>query len=79
MDIVEELDAPEVSVASACAALGLSRATVYRHTQPPTPPSVREPRRAPRKLTDGERQVVLDTLHAQSSRTSRRRRSTERC
>jgi putative transposase len=49
----------------ACAALGLSRATLYRQTQPPTPasPVVRAP--SPRRLSDVERQAVLDALHSE--------------
>ena len=34
MDLVEDLTEPEVSVAAACAALGVSRATLYRTTSP---------------------------------------------
>ena len=31
MDVVEELEDPQVPIAQACAALGLSRATLYRY------------------------------------------------
>lgn len=64
MDAVEELDDPGVPIIQACAALGVSRATLYRQTQPATPPSpaVRAP--GPRRLSDAERQAVLDTLHS---------------
>jgi transposase InsO family protein len=65
MDIVEELDDPGVPIVQACAALGVNRATLYRQTQPPKPPSpaVRAP--SPRRLSDTERQAVLDTLHSE--------------
>ena len=64
MDTVEELDDPKVSIASACAALGVSRATVYRNTQAPTPPSWHERPPNPRRLGDVERAAVLDVLHS---------------
>jgi transposase InsO family protein len=65
MDIVEELDDPGIPIVQACAALGVSRATLYRQTQPAKPPSpaVRAP--SPRRLSDTERQAVLDTLHSE--------------
>ena len=64
MDIVEEIDDPSIPIVQACAAVGLSRATLYRQTQPAQPalPSVRAP--SPRRLSDTERQAVLDTLHS---------------
>jgi len=64
MDVIEELDDPEVPIVQACAALGISRATLYRQTQPPMPASapVRPP--SPRRLSDPERQAVLDVLHS---------------
>ncbi len=53
--------APAVGMHAACAALGVSRATVYRRRRPrPTP--VPRPRPA-RGLTVPERQAVLDELH----------------
>ena len=64
MDAVEELDDPKVSIVSACAALGVSRATVYRNTQAPTPPSWHERPPNPRRLDDVERAAVLDVLHS---------------
>lgn len=52
-----------LGTAPACDALGLSRASVYRHRQPAGPRAARPtPLRA---LALGERQVVLDTLHAE--------------
>jgi putative transposase len=65
MDIVEDLDDPQIPVVQACAALGLSRATLYRQTQPTMPPmpTVRAP--GTRRLGDGERQAILDALHSE--------------
>jgi putative transposase len=65
MDVVEDLDDPQVSIVMACAALGVSRATLYRQTQRLTPasPVVRAP--GPRRLSDVERQAVLDALHSE--------------
>lgn len=63
MTLVDQRDA-EVSVIAACAAVGLSRATVYRlrrPTAPSPPPSPRAP--SPRRLSEEERQLVLDALH----------------
>jgi putative transposase len=64
MDIVEELDDPQIPIAQACAALGISRATLYRQTQPMMPASVPVRGPSPRRLSDLERQVVLDVLHS---------------
>jgi transposase InsO family protein len=64
MDAVEELDDPQVPIVQACAALGISRATLYRQTQRATPASVSERRPSPRRLGDLERQAVLDMLHS---------------
>ena len=65
MDVVEEANDPQVSVVRACTALGVSRATLYRQTQlarlpvaPVRPPS-------PRRLSDPERQALLDVLHSE--------------
>ncbi len=81
---------PVVPVAVACRALGASRATPYRRTMPPLPPTPREPRRVPRRLGDEERARVLAVLdspaHVDQPRcstrpptsTSRRPRSTAR-
>jgi putative transposase len=53
---------PVVPVAVACRALGASRATLYRRTTPPLPPTPRGPRRVPRRLGDEERARVLAVL-----------------
>jgi putative transposase len=65
MDLVEELDDPRIPIVQACAALGISRATLYRQTQPARPVSVPVRRPSPRRLDDSERQVLLDTLHSE--------------
>lgn len=65
MDLVEELDSPLIPIVQACNALGISRATMYRRTTPPNPPSysVRPPN--PRRLGENERQTILDVLHSE--------------
>ncbi len=64
MKAVEQL-APVVGAASACEALGVSRASFYRQKAPP--PGAAAPRRRarpPRALSDLERQEVLGVLHS---------------
>jgi putative transposase len=65
MDVVEEIDDPQVPIVQACTTLGISRATLYRQTQPAKPASapVRAP--SPRRLSDLERQALLDVLHSE--------------
>ncbi len=61
-----------IGIKAACEALGVSRATVYRHqsqSQPPqgadnNGPSAPRPRQHPRALTEDERQAVLEQLHS---------------
>ncbi|AUX30320.1 MULTISPECIES: hypothetical protein [Sorangium] len=60
MDVIEELDNPHVPIAQACAALGVSRAALYRQTRPAPP----RPAPSPRRLSDPERKAVLDVLHS---------------
>jgi len=57
--------APEIGLAPACRALGVSRATAYRHRSPRPPAGARVRRRPARALSDEERGAVLDQLHAQ--------------
>ena len=63
MSLIQQRDT-SVSIVAACNALGVSRATLYRARRPasarvsrPRPPS-------PRRLSDGERQRLLDCLHS---------------
>jgi len=57
--------APEIGLASACRALGVSRATAYRH-RGPRPRVHRPPRPKPAlALSDDERSEVLDVLHSE--------------
>ena len=65
MDVIEELNDPQVPIVQACAALGISRATLYRQTQPAKPPGVPVRAPSPRQLSDAERQAVLDVLHSE--------------
>jgi putative transposase len=64
MAIVEQRNSEVVPVAVACAALSVSRASLYRNRKPRTAPHVERVRApSPRRLGDGERQRLLDTLH----------------
>jgi putative transposase len=64
MQLVEQREAG-VPVSAACAALAVSRASLYRRRRPAPPASpvarVRAP--SPRRLDDAERQAILDALH----------------
>ena len=55
-----------ITAAAACAALGVSRATVQRRrARLSAPPAISRPRPSPaRALTAVQQQVVLDLLHA---------------
>jgi putative transposase len=55
---------PLIPVQHACAALGMARATLYRHTRPKTNRAPSAKRRCgPRRLSDTERRAVLEVLH----------------
>lgn len=57
--------APEIGMAPACRALGVPRATAYRHRSP-RPRTERRPRHRPAlALSDAERTAVLGQLHAE--------------
>lgn len=65
MDAVETL-APNVGTKSACKALGISRAGIYRHRATRLVPKVQRKRPAPpRSLSVPEKQEVLDMLHTE--------------
>jgi len=64
MGLVEELDDPAVPITMACLALGISRATLYRNTQPPPPPRVVQRAPSPRRISDAEREAILDVFHS---------------
>ena len=55
--------APSVGLASACRALGVARASVYRHRKPPRPRPAESRGASPRALSPEERVRVLDILH----------------
>ena len=55
--------APIAGMASACRALSVPRATVYRRRQGASPAAVRPP--SPRRLGDEERRGALDVLHSE--------------
>lgn len=58
--------AGEVGTTPACAAIGVARATFYRHRQVADRPCQEKPRPAPpRALSAEERRTVLDTLHSE--------------
>ena len=55
--------APSVGLAPACRALGVARASVYRHRKLPVPKTRSSRRPLPCALAPRERTQVLDTLH----------------
>lgn len=64
IDLAQQVE-PPVSVARACEALGLSRATLYRRTSTPAVPvSMPAERQVARRLADAERQAIVDVLHS---------------
>ena len=65
MNIIEELDDPQLPIAQACNTLGISRATLYRNTQMAKPAAPRTRAPSPRRLSDRERQEALDMLHSE--------------
>jgi len=62
MDVLQELPA-ELPVSRACDALGVSRATLYRHTALPVPPTPRTSTPL-RRLSAQERDEIVRVLHA---------------
>ncbi len=65
LDVIEDIDDPIIPINHACNTLAVSRATLYRHTMPANPPSYATRPPCPRKLTEGERLVILDVLHSE--------------
>lgn len=63
MSIVEQRANELISVSAACEALSVSRASLYRTRRPPTVSVRRQRPPSPRRLSDAERQRILDTLH----------------
>jgi len=64
MDLVEDFAEPGVSIVAACAAVGASRATLYRGTRPVPPRAPRQRAPSPRRLGDDERQAIVDAMHS---------------
>ena len=66
MEVLASQPVGDGLIAAACDALGVARATVYRHRARQAGPLLAQPSRPrpPRALTAGERQTVLDLLRA---------------
>jgi putative transposase len=64
MDLVQQRD-PQIPLRTACAAVGLPRATVYRWRRPPPARAAKPRPRSPRRLGDDERARVLEVLHSE--------------
>jgi putative transposase len=64
MDLVEDVADPRVPIARACAALGVSRATLYRNTRPAPLRSWVQRAPNPRRVSDAERTAIVDTFHS---------------
>ena len=62
MRLVEERDLM-IPVDAACAALNVSRASLYRSRRPAPPPVARQRPPSHRRLPDAERQTILDAFH----------------
>ena len=57
---------PDLGPVAACDVLGVSRASLHRRLNPPPPAAESQQRPSPpRALTDAERAIVLDHLHAE--------------
>ena len=65
MDLIEDIDSPTIPIAQACGALGVSRATLYRRTTPPRPPSYATRAPNPRRLGEDEQKAILAVLHSE--------------
>jgi putative transposase len=65
MKAVEELT-PSVGTSVACDAIGVPRATVYRHRQPKAATAPKPRPAPPRALSGDERNRVLDVLHGEA-------------
>ena len=65
MKAVEELS-PAVGTAAACTAIGVSRATAYRHRLPKADAAPKPRPTPPRALNGDERKRVLDVLHGEA-------------
>ena len=65
MKAFEDLS-PAVGTSAACTAIGVPRATVYRHRLPKTSAAPKPRPASPRALSDEERKRVLDVLHDES-------------
>ena len=63
MSVVEQRDVAVVALSVACAALCVSRASLYRSRRPPAAPLARVRGPSPRRLDEVERQRILDTMH----------------
>lgn len=70
IDLLRQRD-PEVPLAPACEALGVPRSTAYRHLRPKTsepPPEPEEEKtvkRSPRRLSEEERTLIVETMHSE--------------
>ncbi len=65
MKAVEELT-PSVGTYVACEAIGVPRATAYRHRLPKTSAAPKLRSESPRALSGEERNRVLDVLHGEA-------------
>lgn len=64
MDLVEDVSDRRLSVTAACSALGLSRATLYRSTCLPPPPTIRQRAPSARRICDEEREAIVEVMHS---------------
>jgi hypothetical protein len=60
---VEQLT-PIIGTRPACRAMGASHATIYRRRRPPQPRAPSPARRRPGRLSDAEREAVLEVLRS---------------
>lgn len=68
IELVCQRDA-SIQLKAACEAIGVPRATVYRYLRRSrsgsAPTRQRTPRRSPRRLTEPERQKIVEVLHSE--------------